>query len=73
MRTRFLAGLVCGIMLGVGGTLATFRLTATPAPILSQPLTLQPLPPARPAAPPNATRQEFNGSYYYLIPLSADT
>jgi hypothetical protein len=57
MRFRFLAGLLCGIALGICGMLVVYR-------IVSQDQR------KRPTIPPNAERREFNGREYYIIPLA---
>ena len=71
MQKRFLAGLLCGLILGISGSFAVNHMTNCPSPIMMQPLTVQPQ--TSPDMPPNAHRREFNGSWYYLIPLSTVT
>jgi hypothetical protein len=71
MKNRFLAGLLCGIVLGAVGLLAVDRMTFRPNPIVAQPLAIQPVPVVPPKMPPGAIPHEFNGSEFYVMPLSA--
>jgi hypothetical protein len=57
MRLKFIALLLCGLILGVVGAIIVVRAT----PQETQ---------ARPTIPPNATPREFNGEEYYIVPLS---
>jgi hypothetical protein len=69
MQKRFLVGFFCGIVFGVVGSIAVYRMTFRPSPILMQPV-IQSEPFASPGLPPNAHRRQFNGSPYYIVPLS---
>jgi hypothetical protein len=70
MQNRYLRGLLCGIVLGALGLLAVYRMTFQSSPVVTQSPAMQPGPLASPQVPPGAHAYKFNGSEYYVMPLS---
>jgi hypothetical protein len=74
-RQQFLLGLISGLLLGVGTTIASFALVSDSAPQspVPQPVTnpiLLETQSAPSGIPPGAHRREFNGRVYYIVPLA---
>jgi hypothetical protein len=70
MRKRFLVGVLCGLILGVTGSLCVRGWGSYPSPILMRPVSVQPATVAPPNVPADAGRLRFNGLDYYIVPLS---
>lgn len=75
MGIRFLAGLLCGVVLGIGGSVCVYRVTTRPVQIpMTFPLpTVQSAPAGSPQAPPKARPRESSGDKYYASPLPVAT
>jgi hypothetical protein len=70
MKNRFLRGLLYGIVLGAIGSLAVYRIGFQTGAVVTQPPAIQPAPLASPQMPPGSHAYKFNGSEYYVAPLS---
>ena len=75
-RQIFLVGLLCGLVVGVGATLAALGLVQRPKTAVAIPpqvpvhVLVEPDRSNADGIPPGAHRYEFNGQPVYIIPLA---
>ena len=70
MQKRFLVGVLCGLILGVAGSMCVRGWSSNPSPILLRPVSVQSTSSVPSNVPANAGRLRFNGRDYYVVPLS---
>jgi hypothetical protein len=71
-RLAFLAGALCGLLVGVSTTMLSIQAPSAPTAGRTVPQRIQPVildQPPQPLAPLDGEAREFNGRRYYIMPL----